>query len=200
MTNRFSKQYCRALVIVHGASELQIVRSIKSKLRLPLEIYSNEKGASSIQVNGLENVLGNVIFNNPKNFLKQYDNIETYKRAPVNFKVFIIMDTDDCKNDEIREQYIDGSLFSKHWLSPYITPIYNSPSLEDVMINCGFFNKKLSNKDKLPTYRKLFPITQDATNFEEIKALSERLERCKYTNFDDFIKYCLDWAEQSKIK
>ena len=200
MASKFQRQYCKALAIVHGASELQIAGYVKNKLHLPLEIYSRDNGRTSIQIHGLKGVLDNKIFNKPKNLLNHYDNVESSRNTPMDFKVFTIMDTDDCKNDEIREQYKNGMLFEEHWMHPYIVPIYNSPSLEDVMVGCGFLDKKLSDKEKLSTYSKLFPITSGATNFEKIKALRDRFAKCKCTNFEVFIDYCLDWAEKSKVK
>ena len=45
--------YCKAIVIVHGKSELMLAEYIKSNLRLNIEIVSRDRGKSSIQVNGL---------------------------------------------------------------------------------------------------------------------------------------------------
>lgn len=201
MASKFQRQYCKALAIVHGASEYQIAGYVKNKLHLPLEIYGSSKGKSSIQINGLMGILeNNNYFNKPSNFLRHYNNIESSKGMPVDFCIFTIMDTDDCKNDATRNQFIDGGLFNGHWMKPYITPIYNSPSLEDVMLDCKLIKKKLSDEEKMPTYSKLFPITSGATNFEEIKALRDRFAKCKCTNFEVFIDYCLGWAEKSKVK
>ena len=41
------------MVIVHGKSELSICRYIASNLKIKQEIISEEKGESSIQINGL---------------------------------------------------------------------------------------------------------------------------------------------------
>ena len=50
-----------------------------------------------------------------------------------NFKLFIIMDTDDC--DEItKSKYISRELFEGHPLKEYIVLVYNVSNLEDVMI------------------------------------------------------------------
>ena len=45
--------YCRAIAIVHGKSERLMMEYLKRKFRLNIEIISNSKGKSSIQVNGL---------------------------------------------------------------------------------------------------------------------------------------------------
>lgn len=43
-------KYCKCGVICHGQSELQIASYIKSNLHLKLEIFSKDKGTSSIQI------------------------------------------------------------------------------------------------------------------------------------------------------
>ena len=45
--------YTMCAVIVHGKSELQMVRYITSNLRLPVKIIARNRGKSSIQINGL---------------------------------------------------------------------------------------------------------------------------------------------------
>lgn len=91
--------YTKALVIVHGKSEKQIVKFIKSNLRLKMEIYSDKNGEKAIQITSLKNTLNNKIFKSFNNFIKEYEDIklsEDYKSIDDSFKVFIIMDTDDC--------------------------------------------------------------------------------------------------------
>ena len=63
----------------------------------------------------------------------------------MNFKLFIIMDTDDCSQPN-RIAYEDGSLFSRHILAPYIIPIYNNPNLEATLSNAGIIPKKSNIK------------------------------------------------------
>lgn len=45
--------YTKAIVIVQGKSEKQICQYIKSKLRLKMEIVSNNNGESSIQITSI---------------------------------------------------------------------------------------------------------------------------------------------------
>ncbi len=199
MKSKFHKQYCRALVIVHGASELQLAQYVKTKLRLPLEIYSRDNGRTSIQINGLMNILENSsILKNANNFINNYYTIERYNGIPKNFRVFPIMDTDDCKSEEIRGRYIDGSLFKNHWLNQYIVPIFNTESLEDVMIKCKLIDKNLSDREKISTYQKLFPVSKGSP--EDVKSLCERFRACESTNLNDFFDYCLNWADECRIK
>lgn len=51
------RKYTKAIVIVHGKSELDFVKHIKSKLRLPLEIYSRSNGKTSIQISSINDIL-----------------------------------------------------------------------------------------------------------------------------------------------
>lgn len=94
-----SLNYTKAVVIVHGKSEKQICQYIKNKLRLKMEIYSDKNGEKAIQITSLKNTLNNKIFKSFKNFIKTYEDIKlTNDEKNINdeFKIFIIMDTDDC--------------------------------------------------------------------------------------------------------
>lgn len=42
--------YCKGLVICHGLSEKIIADEIKSRLRIPLAVYSKNNGRNSIQI------------------------------------------------------------------------------------------------------------------------------------------------------
>ena len=106
---------CRAVVIVHGKSEEIIVRYIKSNLRLRIEIHSNKKGKKCIKITSLKDLLNkkfkkNIFFNN-----YFYGNKD--KKQLDNFKLFIIMDTDDCTKKECLD-FInkDNNYFDNHWL------------------------------------------------------------------------------------
>lgn len=46
-------RYCRCAVICHGESEKIIVKHIKSNLHLKIEIFSDNNGKKSIQINSL---------------------------------------------------------------------------------------------------------------------------------------------------
>lgn len=73
----------------------------------------------------------------------------------INFKLFIIMDTDDC--DEItRSKYISKELFDGHPLKDYIVPLYNDTNLEDVMIKSGIMVKRIPDAQKGSYYTKIF--------------------------------------------
>ena len=62
--------YTKAIVIVHGKSEKQICQHVKSKLRLKMEIVSNNNGESSIQITSVKQILNNTIFKSYNSFIK----------------------------------------------------------------------------------------------------------------------------------
>ena len=117
----------KAIVIVHGKSEKIFVEHITSNLRLNIKIVSRKNGAESIQITSLKDIIYNTVFKDKSSFLRNYSTVNFN-----DFKLFIVMDTDDCNESEIKE-YKDKKMFKKHWLYDYIVPIYNSKNLEDIM-------------------------------------------------------------------
>lgn len=187
--------YLKCIVIVHGKSEKQICDYIKSKLRFHMEIISKEKGQKSIQINGLQN-----LFNKDKR-LSTYNDFLTYfssvelegkkNKIASYFKIFIIMDTDDC-SDEQRKKYISKELFKGHWAYDYIIPIFNSPDLENVMVKAGIkFEKKGDERKK--EYIKIFPTDKKYIRNEsiELDSFAKDLITVKETNMEKFINYCI---------
>ena len=115
-----------------------------------------------------------------------------------NFKLFIIMDTDDC-SDKTREDYISGKLFENSCLKEYIVPIFNSPNLEEVMIKSGIIAKKIPDSQKGSYYSKIFPINQDPFSndtLDQIRLFSRKLENVKETNLLEYVYYCLSLIDQ----
>ena len=49
--------YCKGIIIVHGKSELLLAEHIKSNLHLPIQIYSESNGKTSIQIDSLPTIL-----------------------------------------------------------------------------------------------------------------------------------------------
>ena len=193
--------YLKCIVIVHGKSEKQICSYIKSKLRFHMDIISRNNGESSIQINGLTNFMNSDSrLKDINGFLKAYEDAEYSgkgkKRTLASyFKIFTIMDTDDC-SDEQREKYINKEMFKKHWAYDYIVPIFNTPELESVMVKAGIhFTKKGEERKK--EYIKIFPTSQKYTQNEsiELNHFACDLKKVKNTNLDEFIEYCLDKSE-----
>lgn len=179
-----------AVVIVHGKNELEIVNYVKSNLRLNIKVFSEKKGKKSIQINSIDHVLKNHIFKNKINFTGNYEEVCVNKRKLENFKLFIIMDTDDADPQHLVKLYKSGEMFAKHWLSDYIVPIYNDTNLEDTLkaINYPYARKKIEKKE----YLEVFPINKNGKDRDEIKKFNDKLSKCKNTNMDIFINYCLD--------
>lgn len=189
--------YLKAVVIVHGKSEKQICDYIKSNLRLKMEVVSKEKGEKSIQINSLKHILGDYRFNSFESFVSFYDDVEVLKvskekRLSPDFKIFIIMDTDDCTESE-KQQFISKEMFRKHWAHEYIVPIYDSPDLENVMVKAGVkFEKKGVERKK--EYIKIFPTDKKYKVGEgvELEKFAKDLKKVKETNLDLFVEFCLN--------
>lgn len=184
--------YLKAVVIVHGKSELQMCKFIKSNLRIEMEIISNKNGKLPIQISGLTNRLNG-------NDIKDLNSIcNKYKKDDIDekFKIFAIMDTDDC-SDEQKNNYKNKTMFKKHWVYDYICPIYNDSNLEEVLIKAGIKYKSKSSKKMKKEYIEIFPtdekyIKSDTIQIEEFyKKLSE-IEVTDISNMHEFIKFCLD--------
>ena len=87
--------YLKAIVIVHGMSELQIVKYITSNLHLNIKPDGKDNGKHSIQITSLMNYLNAGKFKNIKSFLQEYgDIVECQGRGKnikiINFRLFII--------------------------------------------------------------------------------------------------------------
>lgn len=189
--------YLKAIAIVHGKSEKQICDYIKSNLRLRIEVVSKEKGEKSIQINSLKHILGDFRFNSFESFISFYDDVEVLKdkkekRLSSSFKIFIIMDTDDCTESE-KQQFISKEMFRKHWAYEYIVPIYDSPDLENVMVKAGIkFEKKGVERKK--EYIRIFPTDKKYKVGEgvELQKFAKDLKKVKETNLDLFVDFCLN--------
>lgn len=192
-------QYKKAAVIVHGKSEHYLASYIYTNLHLPIVIISKNKGKSSIQINALKNMLNSKPYNNLKTFADTYS-IEYDKKEKTlkDFKLFIIMDTDDC-SEKTKEDYISGKLFESSCLKDYIVPIFNSPNLEAVMMKSGIMTKRISDSQKGNYYSKVFPINHDpVTNdtLDQIQLLSNKLKNVNETNLLEYVNYCLSLINQ----
>ena len=192
-------QYKKAAVIVHGKSERFLASYIYTNLHLPVVVIGNNKGKSSIQINGLKKILSGRPFNSLKSFAEEYS-VEYDKKGKglKNFKLFIIMDTDDC-SEKTKSDYISGKLFENSCLKEYIVPIYNSPNLEEVMIKAGIMAKKIPDSQKGSYYSKVFPINEDPVThdtLEQVRLFSDKLRNVRETNLLEYVDYCLSLIDQ----
>jgi len=201
MSSYSSEKYINAVVICHGKSELQITRFIISNLHLRMKPFSKDNGKHSIQINGLPGIFNTKVFKNMSNFLNEFP-VKTSgkgKNKKLNdFKLFIIMDTDDCSESE-KMNYISKEMLKDHWLYEYTVPIYNSPSLEDVLTQTGIMSKKIRDKDKGTYYSKVFPINTNPLSNDtllQVKTFEDALRKSKKTNMFEFIQYCISKLEK----
>lgn len=190
--------YTKAVVIVAGKSEKQICQFIKSKLRLKFDIFSDKNGEKGIQITSLKLTMNNKIFKSFRCFIDKYEDVELSsdgKSLADDFKIFIIMDTDDC-TEEQKQAFIDGSMFKYHWAYKHIVPIYDIPQLEKVLVDAGIpFTKKGNERKK--EYVKIFPTNSKYEKSDEIQIqeLCKKLKKQKNTNLDEFLEFCLKIAK-----
>lgn len=204
----YKLKYTKCVVIVHGKSERSLVQYIYTNLHLPVKIISKDKGRGSIQINGLKEFLNKRQFRTLKEFADEYS-VEYDKKAKKlrNFKLFIIMDTDDC-SEENKKSYISGDMFRGHPLYDYIVPIYNITNLEDVMMKSGIMIKRIPDAEKGTYYSRIFPINTDPVSVDtlnQIRTFAKRIKEVKQTNMLEFVEYCFEqlpdenlWEERGK--
>ena len=197
-----SFHYTRCAVIVHGKSEYALVKYIYTNLHLPVKIIAKDKGRNSIQITGLRDFLNKKQFKTLKAFSNEYS-VEYDKKTKklVDFKLFIIMDTDDCSED-MKEKYISGALFEGHPLKEYIVPIYNIINLEDVMIKAGIMVKRIADSQKGTYYSKIFPINTDPLSVDtinQVRGFAEKISGIRQTNMLEFVEYCFEQLPGEKL-
>lgn len=194
--------YTKCAVIVHGKSEFVLVKYIYTNLHLSVKIISKDKGRGSIQINGLQDFLNKKQFKTLKNFANEY--VIEYDRklkCLKNFKLFIIMDTDDC-DEATRKKYISGEMFQGHPLKDYIVPIFNHFNLEDVMVKSGIMVKRISDSEKGTYYNKIFPINTNPLSIDtlnQVRMFANKIRNVKETNMLEFIEYCFQQIPSARL-
>lgn len=196
MSSNTSVNYVKGVVICHGKSELAMVRYITSNLHLPIKSYAKDKGNHSIQITGLDAVLNSNPFSKLSSLASEYP-VEIVGKGKnkkiANFKLFIIMDTDDC-SEKTAEAYMSKSMFINHWLYEYIVPIYSIKTLEEVLVDAGIMAKRIKSNEKGTYYAKIFPINEKPLSddtLHEVKTLRANILKSKKSNIAAFIDYCL---------
>ena len=175
----------RAIVICAGKSEVDVFTNIKRPLKITIEVVSDKNGRKGYQIESLGNILENVHFKSKKNFLNEYSNIEIRNKNIVNFKIFTIMDCDDC-DESVITKYKVGELFRKYWFSDLIVPIYNVRNLEDIMQKAGFIEEAKEKK-----YSKVMLWKPDSSEVDQILNFEEKLKQNPDTNMEEVVRYCL---------
>ena len=183
------------LSIVHGKSELLMCSSVNSNLQIKHEIHSKDKGRSSIQVNSVMNELNSKKFNmSLKKFSQEHDiEYDSKNNKLVNFKLFIIMDLDDCSLEKAK-QFKDKSMFNGHPLYDYIVPIYNYPNLEQTMQDIGI---NIDKNEKTKGYRRYFPTNKGDLDIHMAEQFAEKLKKCKNSNLYEYFEYCVLIAKRN---
>ncbi|AFR71912.1 hypothetical protein B2904_orf2590 [Brachyspira pilosicoli B2904] len=195
----YKGNYLKAIVIVHGKSEFQMCDFIKRKLKLKIEIVSKNKGANSIQISSIMKRLKGKDIDTLDNFKNTYkDDLEIKDNKIIidkDFRIFIIMDTDDCKEEE-KNNFINKNMFKNYWAHKYIVPIYNIRNLEDVLVKSKVIDKNtIKNKRDKKDYIKIFPTDNKYTKNDtiQIQEFYQKLLKVKnISNMHEFIKFCLD--------
>ena len=200
--------YNQAFIICHGKSEYHIAEYIKSNLRLPVKIFANQNGASSIQITALKTVFSRDDFQSIKKFGEKY-NIEVIGSGKTatfadNFRIYIIMDTDDC-TEEQKKNFINKQMFSKYPLGKYVYPVYNIRNLEDVLNKTEIMPERINAREKGDFYARVFPISGNKNQGTklEIEDFQKQLEAIKpkpekYTNMHEMIKELITLAKKKK--
>lgn len=186
----YGTAYTKALVIVHGKSEYDIMRHIKSKLRIPIELYAKNSGERSIEILSVMQILNSSNFKTKNNFLREYPKIEVDKKGnPVNFKVFVVVDVDFNQQNDV-ERYVDKTMFKNHWLCDYIVPILNNNNLEEVLNDLGFTAAK-KNKEK-KKYKQIFPVERGKQDIDTVRSLQAAFRNSRKSNFIELLDYCME--------
>lgn len=182
--------FCKGVIIAHGKCELLLAEYIKSNLHLPIEIYAENNGKTSIQIDSLKKVLGNNIFKNKSSLKKKYA-IEEENGNLLDFFVMPIMDLDDTNSENITN-YKNGDMFKNHWLHQYIVPIWNDRNLDSVLLELGIIDELPNSRNKGKIYRNIFPKNKGELDKDQIYNFYNTLKKSSKTNLDEFLKKCLD--------
>ena len=196
MAFNYRENYVKGVVVCHGKSEWLMSKYISSNLHLRIKSYAKDNGKHSIQITSLKGLLSSKPFNKQSAFVSEYPIEEVGKgknKKLANFKLFIIMDTDDCSEQQA-QAFLSKKMFEGHWLHEYIVPIVNSPNLEDVLVEVGMMPKKIRDDEKGEYYAKVFPINNKPLSddtLKEVLTLKELVKKSKNSNLTEYIDYCL---------
>lgn len=168
----------KCLVVCHGKTEMLFVNHIKSVLRTNAKIDAEKKGRNSIQITSLMKFLNRYPYKDEESFKSHY-HIADMK----GFKIFPIMDCDDCTMTE-KINYINKSMFNKHWMHKYIHPIHNTNNLEDV-----FSSTNLPMYSRKNDVVKIFPLKKGLSKEESILIVKDELEKTKDSNLNELIDF-----------
>ncbi|MDD4243059.1 MAG: hypothetical protein PHG08_01995 [Bacilli bacterium] len=182
MPRKRKVNYCKCIVICHGKCEEIFSENLKHNLKI--KMYIHKRKNSSIQITSLLNELNSYYFSSIEN-LEQLIDIKKVKGKIHNFKVFILMDTDEPElRREMIEKYKNKRMFKNHWLKNYIVPIYFEDNFDNVLKDLGY---EIDINCKTDSYRKIFPGKNgDRKAFEDLR---NNIRRSQKTNLIEFLDY-----------
>ncbi|TCK98532.1 hypothetical protein EDC19_0961 [Natranaerovirga hydrolytica] len=190
--------YTKAVIICHGKSESQLCKFIRQNLRISIDIYDDKNGEKSIQITSLKNHLNNRVFQSIDSFTNEFPKTSVVgkgrKRKLEQFRLFIIMDTDDC-SESVKHSFINKEMFKNHWAFEYIEPIFNISNLEEVLNRSDIIYQK-SGKDIKKQYIKIFPTDvkyiEKNSDTIQLENFMKKLQGDEKTNMERLIQYCLE--------
>lgn len=187
----------KAFVIVHGKSEFQMCNYCKMVNRLKIEVIGDKNGEKSITIHNILSFLNKDKFCSETNFKSYWEDVwldDNLKHLNKGLKIFIIMDKDDCTEEEFT-QFVNKDMFKKHWAYKYIIPIYNNKNLEEILTKAGIQYTKKSWRGKKTEYVNIFPTTTRDINHQkgaDIEEVRDKLKKVNNTNMEEIFSYCLD--------
>lgn len=187
--------YLKAVVICHGKSEMLMCDFMKSNLKIRIDVVADKKGKKSIQITSLKKYFDNAIFKNKECFCAKYGDDLPNGKIPDDFKIFVIMDLDDCTKQQ-KESFLNKSMFKNHELYNYIVPIFNNPELESVLIKSKISYEK--SKGKIEQYIKIFPTDKKYINNDiiQVDEFGKNLKPNENTNMDELVDFVLKIAAE----
>lgn len=174
-----------ALVVAHGACEIEFVRRLDRLLRVPILVSSRRDGGETVSVKGIRGYLESPPFRTAREFRGAFPIVGgsyTDGQLLEDFRIFPMLDID---GDTLsRRAYITGSIFDgmDSDLRDIIVPIYNDPNLDEVMAELGYGR---------PGIKKTRSYTAMCDAMTDPLELYRSLERCDSTNMEVLLRHIM---------
>ncbi len=167
------------IVVAHGKSELILARAIATRLKVPIEVFSINRGEETISLGNIGKILSEPPFDSEISLHRRYGTIEYSSRKRTFPRLTIIPIVDVDGDGRSARAYKTGEIFKDSIFQNRILPILNEPNLEAVMLDIGY----PPVKDKVDWYSNM------VINPGE---LYEKLQKSDKTNMDLFLKHIMD--------
>lgn len=193
--NKRQLRYTCAVIVVHGKTEEKFAKYLSLALRVNIHII---KDTTSIQVNGLINKM-NSKFKTLED-LKKMCMLDVHKKEIKNsFRIFTIMDLDDCEESE-KNSYKNKRMFDNYKFKDYIVPIYNDGNIEEVFYDAKIYDTIPHDSEKLNAFDKAFPSKNGRPEIINVEELNKKLKNSNKTNMDIMLEYLLEDAKKYSYK